>query len=467
MIELEECDLLMAERWLPREDTAHTLLAEIFAEAREGHLSLSTDRQLPSTVCQEVHSREEEVVQPVVLYRGSYYLNRHWKAESGFMREWQRIRSQEVELLPDPELEDSLLTAQREAILKAWQAPLTIITGGPGTGKSYTSRRLIQAFRTVCPEAEIALAAPTGKAASNLQGNLSLDRSAQTLHSLLSKKRRLSADLILVDESSMIDVEMFFRLFSCVKRGARLVLVGDPNQLPPVEAGRLFADLVAAESCVVRLQRCMRAEESSLIDFADAIQQGSLAKSYRGVVRRSLRAPREIAREAITAWEKGAVGEADPERLLQHLSGFRLLSLVRKGCYGVESMNNLCREGSRAAPLPILITANDHQQKLYNGEMGVLLGDEAYFWGGEGEVRRFPKLLLPPFELAFCLSVHKSQGSEFRHVTLLLPEGSDRFGREGLYTAATRAKRSLTIYSAKGELERVVKRRRLFRSGIG
>ncbi len=438
---VEECDRILAGQWVD-DETQLALLAELFASSREGHLCIPARGELPSSV-------------PIMDRGGLRYLLRNWMALSTVVEQWERVGGQQVAPLTLSS-DESLLPAQQAAVDSVLLNPFTIIVGGPGTGKTYTARKLVEGLQREHPDLHIALAAPTGKAVSNLKGNLEVAGEIKTLHALLHRKQRISADVILVDESSMIDVELMGRLFSGIKRGGRLVLVGDPDQLPPVEAGSLFADLVKQEGCVVRLETCLRAEKDSLITLAEEIRTGIAAPPLS-----LLSDPNAIARKFIRAWDADLTESNDPYELLELSKRSRMLTLLRKGRYGVERMNTLCRERSKMSATPIMITANDYRQNLFNGEMGIVLDGQAFFPG-----RSLPCSLLPPHEVAYCLSVHKSQGSEFDVVTLLLPEGSERFGRQGLYTGVTRAKKHVEILEEQGEFARCLAHRLFRNSGL-
>lgn len=171
-----------------------------------------------------------------------------------------------------------------------------------------------------------------------------------------------------------------------------------------------------------------------------------------------------------------------PLELLKQFSHFRILTPFRKGLLGVESLNQiflqqiLLREKrSESIVLPIMIVQNDQRLGLFNGEIGLLIkhqnkpdADFAIFASKESldDVRKIPFLLLPKFEYAYCLSIHKSQGSEFNHVLIVLPEGSEYFGRETLYTGTTRAKQSLELWGEENIIRKMIKKVSYRNSGV-
>jgi exodeoxyribonuclease V alpha subunit len=457
-----------------------------------------------------------------------FYFDRQWVYESQFLAHFIEIKQSIPSLSFDlhkiqEELQSllqkqKLLPEQADAILKGCQNSLTLICGGPGTGKTYTAGYLVKLFWNALTDqqkasCEIALAAPTGKAAANLQkslGKVLNDLSglkpitAVTLHGLLGISRKayqsqdityLLADLIIVDESSMIDVQMMVKLLSSVKPGARLIFLGDKHQLPPVEAGGLFADMIAClesedQTSVAFLKTCLRAELEGIVHFAQWVNEGNyatLSASHPapGIVIDS-RDVNSLLEYASPFFDYPGFSETEEIHVLTLFNRFRILSPMRKGPQGVEELNSRLRLAQTKKyrhrskfMAPIMITHNDKRLELFNGEVGILVrnhhgqneqlqeGDYALFPSNvDGSVRRFPAILLPRYEYAYCLSVHKSQGSEFDEVLLWLPEGSEVFGREVLYTGITRAKKKLVLACEQETLRKVMERRSLRLSGV-
>lgn len=460
---------------------------------------------------------------PLCRYGHMIYLQRHWSFESQILKNIKKLTSTPPKLALNIEkiagsltlltANRSLLEDQSQAILKACQSTISLITGGPGTGKTYTVAYLIRLFwENLNPEerlhCEIALAAPTGKAASHLQKNVTRmvaglgdfpTLTAKTLHGLLGIRSInvdetdentliLSADLIIVDESSMIDVRLMNRLLGSIKEGARLILVGDQYQLPAVEAGSLFADFIKLDRIpCTYLKTCLRTELLPMLEFAQTINSGNAEKavdllnSNLHPCLSRLLLPQDINGFRNQLWEHLKpyfslyfTKENHPENLLKNLNRFCLLSPLRKGPMGVDEINRylwdkICSLCSKEGWLtvPIMIISNDYKQDLYNGEVGLLvrklpLGDHQEDYGifyskEEDEVRKIPVFLLPKYEYAYCLSVHKSQGSEFDHVILIMPEGSELFGREVFYTAVTRARKQLEIVGSDTVITNVIK----------
>ena len=317
---------------------------------------------------------------------------------------------------------DGLTDEQNAQVKIAINRPLGVIAGGPGTGKSHTAAKLVETLqKNITSRLDMVFTAPTGKAAERLKSLFQgVNVKSMTLHRLIGQDEViLPYDLIVVDEASMIDLKLMVRLFKSVKKGARLILLGDGNQLPAVDAGAPFQALVDYLK-INPLRTCLRSELIELKSFYDLILDGDGEKAL-----------------TYLKSEKRKNLHLLP---LQIPSAYPVLSPIKHGPYGVNQIN---RSHSKRGAVPIIILENDDDLELFNGDMGVIQGERAKI----GD-RVFPLNLLPRYDYAFALSIHKSQGSEFDHVHLLLPEGAEEFGRNLLYTGATRAKKSLTIYSS-------------------
>lgn len=495
--------------------------------------------QLVETLCAPPGSASRSPVVRCCRRNGDvdYYLRRYWKLEQALLLQLERLSegtpavSVDIEsVIEQDDFKASFLPEQAQAVISALQRGLTVVTGGPGTGKSYTAASFLRWFRRALvmgdrtSPVQVALAAPTGKAAANLQGalgtvtagnDIEIER-AKTLHGLLGIRRdgtrapnasQLEADVIIVDECSMVDAAMMLNLLSAVKTGARLVLLGDSDQLPPVEVGSLFADFVdmlekesSAEN-LVRLHTCVRAELQGIIHVAHAVNAGDAAElsslleeGSEGIFWKEAddeQATEYVVQQAVSEYQTIA-GDDYAERHLAY-SRYRVLSPMRRGPLGVQALNAAIGErlyqqavSDQAAVFiaPVMATANDHRLHIHNGETGLLIKQvRGSHWDGtaiapddellfpcheeEGEWRRLPAAVLPRSELAYCMSVHKSQGSEFRHVVLLVPENSAVFGREIVYTGVTRAKRQLDIVASRQALKNTLARSSRRLSGLG
>lgn len=503
---------------------------------------------LPQDLVTEVSHRCTPPSTPICRFGRCFYFQRYWLYETLFLKHFQEIAKTSPTLTIDlatvqnqiKTLEEAnkLLPEQAKAILAACTNSLTVICGGPGTGKTYTAGHLIKIFWMALSSeqqqnCEIVLAAPTGKAAANLKKSLCLatDQAkglaalkAKTLHALLGIRQHspqrdaaanvLTADLIIVDESSMIDVSLMAQLLAAIKPGARLIFLGDQHQLPPVAAGTLFSDMIQHLSAhspqqLAKLQTCLRMELKSIIDFADLINRGDSDSAIHalnasmpssGISRLSFleansntkAAQNALIEQVIPYFHRPSSLKEDFRYLLNAYQHFRILSPLRKGPFGIEELNQLiyAHLTKKKRPhlwfsAPIMLVHNDHQLELFNGETGVLVrhGDSpdphhlslqeedfALFPSRNADdphaIRKLPALILPKYEYAYCLSVHKSQGSEFDHVLLIMPDGAERFGREVLYTAATRARKKLEVCGSDAVLRAAMERKACRLSGV-
>lgn len=495
------------------------LFSYLFACAKEGYFSAYIDEQSISPTFQEIGQEDwlfpeaalksmassfpqtpssSTPTQAICRQENFFYLQRFFVEEKKLVealnthiQSWQGPKIDPVLLERQLEREPSPLTPeQKHAIFEGCTQPFFLLTGGPGTGKTYTAARLIQFLFDGLPESQktsfcIRIAAPTGKAAMQLKKametafashSLSLDIQATTLHQLLrlspyssKKPSSLFADLVIVDESSMIDTSLMSALLQSLKASSQLILLGDPYQLPSVEGGAPFLDFTKQPRLPrVHLRYCKRIESASLLSFASSFGEGHIDEAMQSVKLGHHPALRlypaslslqELLLQLSHRFSCALQKEPDPDEALHAFDAFRLLSPLRRGPKGTMAINHFLQQtlASKWAPwniFPILITANHHEQQLFNGEGGVFVQETATGNGyalfpsktSDPRPRKLPILLLPPYEIAYCLSVHKAQGSEFDEVCLLLAEKSEIVSQECIYTAITRAKKRLSLF---------------------
>lgn len=380
------------------------------------------------------------------------------------------------------------------------------------------------------------LAAPTGKAAARLRESIlnSLDNpeipprlkdmipvEASTIHRLLSRRSRrddfedgpsyIDCTTLVVDESSMMDIRTAAELFTAVDPRAGIILLGDRYQLSSVEAGAVFASIcgdtgkgnrsmkISSESPVVFLNKSWRFTGDHPIGIAaEAVKTGdpdrllSLIGGNRGPVR--LIEPEGAAgvspelKRLIPLKFADLFTGAGPLDALESMKKFALLCALRRGPAGVEGINMTVEKilaeekvippafktGSLYTGMPVIVTSNDYNLGLYNGDTGIIFKNEkagafyAAFPDSEsGSFRDFPVLMLPPHEKVYAMTVHKSQGSEFNDIAFILPERpSPVLTRELIYTAITRAKNSVTIFGSPETLTAGIANPTVRRSGL-
>jgi exodeoxyribonuclease V alpha subunit len=432
--EFHGIDLLFAQK-LSHDPQAQNLLARLLRSAREGELSLTL---LPEEVSIAQKVLDNLLNKKIVLEGNRLYLQRHFALKSRFYSDLERIKRACIQKHTNETDLSDLSKEQQEAVIHCREQPFWLITGGPGTGKSFLLARLI---RELSDKLSIVVTAPTGKAAARIREWVDEEKiPTMTLHRLLNIGKhypveKLNYDLILVDESSMVDITLFTKLLSCIKTGSRLILVGDHEQLPPVEGASYFRQLVEEESeCTTVLSRSRRVEKEELLEYARKAKCGEPLPTY------PLCRPQQLVEsleERVLFCEEDGMGK---------IADIKVLTPLRQGEYGVTALNQRFYERQKyrypRGPVPIMINVNDEHLGIYNGDLGLLQGDEILLGGG----RKFLRHRVRGYELAYVLSVHKSQGSEYNDVILILPPGSERFGNQMVYTAITRAKRQVAIY---------------------
>lgn len=489
-----------------------TLFAFLFAASRCGHLCVEISQVVSPSVKsvwpidEEAESEhlEEKILKGFSLLEHSFfeknpnlkkihsklYLEKNWAYESEIELYYKKIEKDQPELSLTFDFENLLLTdEQQKAIQKSFSHCLSFIAGGPGVGKTYTATLLIKEFIKQYPKAKVAIVAPTGKAVANLQQYLvkmfqKIDSNIEsfTLHKLFHHQiySFLPFDLILVDESSMVDAHFMLLLLKYYKPRSRLIFLGDPNQLPPVGPGFVFSDLINISSFSSKLTECKRTDIKEMLDLADAVKEGNDLQFIKKLESQHSFFNLDQKEDFFEHIEKQFPKVCDASSLYQKLLAFqayKVLSPVRKGKFGVENINQTLKKMRLTDSYhPIMITANDYRLELFNGDMGLLIDEkEAIFFSrhlGESyidkveNVRRIPLFLLPSYELAYCISVHKSQGSEYDFVSIVIPQEGEVFSRELLYTAITRAKKGFEIFSTKHTLGLLIKNQNTRLSGF-
>ncbi len=508
---------------------------------------------------------------PLVLENGLLYLRRYREYERRLAAGLQRIATHPL-AEADPgrlaTLFGQLFPQAREgmdhqarAAAVALRHPLVLVTGGPGTGKTTTIARLLVLLAAQAVQADqalprVALAAPTGRAAERMAESLRLavqrlrlggiapalcdamPSTGTTLHRLLgvipdSPRFRhhadnpLPYDVVVVDEASMIDLPLMTKLVEAVADGSRLVLLGDPDQLPSVEAGDVLSAILRASGDGlgtqaddaqalrallapdalqplapprrfagrrVQLQRGYRQTDAlDLAPLAHAVREGNSATALALLRVGTLAGvhfhedqsdPLQHHREHLLGHWRGLGEAADPGQALANAGRIRLLTAVREGPQGARGLNARIEALLAGVPRPgmapgyfhgrlLLITENSYRHRLFNGDIGICLIDRhgsvtAWFPGETpDQPRGFHPGALPAHESAFAMTVHKAQGSEFDEVWLQLPRRDNRvLSRELIYTGMTRARQSLHVLGSAEVLEAALARHASRLSGL-
>ncbi|WP_432543126.1 exodeoxyribonuclease V subunit alpha [Kineococcus sp. SYSU DK002] len=497
-------------------------------------------RRSPLTVEHPPGTVEEDRSAPLHLVGDRLWLDRYWRQELAVARD---LRARSTAVAPfDPGAAAAVLDRlwpgdglpggaddQRAAAAVCLAHGVSVLAGGPGTGKTTTVARLLAAVRALSPgTVRVALAAPTGKAAARLTeavveaadtGGVFTDAereflrgvSASTLHRLLGIRpgsvrarfdagHRLPHDVVIVDEASMVGLGVMARLLAALRPGARLILVGDPQQLASVEVGNVLADLTADLTAgragtphgVSHLRRTHRfasgggiaaiaqaVREARAEDVVDLLRAGGPdveflevpdAEVVSGAALDVVRA--DVLERSRAVVEAAAAGDADAA--LAALETHRVLCAHRRGTRGVshwgalahrwavEELGVVPRTDGRYVGLPVIVTANDPGTGVFNGDTGVVLDDGgilvAAIARGPGPLR-VPLARLAAFEPVHAMTVHRSQGSQFETVTVLAaPERSPLATREMFYTALTRARSRVRVVGSAAAVAAAVNR---------
>ena len=468
----------------------------------DGHscIAVNSDEQsilLASGMVDELGTR------PLVLENSFVYLQRYWNYECQLAKKINTLTSTE----PFKECLDTLIDQyfpasnevdwQKQAAIAAAKSPFIIVTGGPGTGKTTTVVKILALLQELSTQSlNIALAAPTGKAAMRLQESIGQSKNSLpcseliknkipeqviTIHRLLGARppspyfkynaeSPLPFDIVVVDEVSMIDLPLMSKLVSALKQNARLILLGDKDQLASVETGTVLADLTyALPKFTQELKKSYRFS-GNIKTFADAVNTQESKIAWE-LLEQGFADVSFLAEDLIDyivnkqlAYLKLIVEGADFSVSFAAFNVFQVLCATRQGLYSVEDINSRVVHKLRERSLiqgtgewyigrPVMITQNDAVLRLYNGDIGLCMPDAdnngqlmVFFILPDGSIKKYLPARLPYCETVFAMTIHKSQGSEFNEVLLVLPEVINPIlTKELIYTGITRAKETLKI----------------------
>lgn len=556
----------------------------LFQKMAHGHVCLAgdfltqSDRKVLGQIKQYV-TVDPAGTKPFVLHGDKLYLHRYFRYETMILASIKRMLDRGKERLMErkvalhslayfiqmleqkPDAGSAIQTDwQLIAALSVFLNQFTIITGGPGTGKTTSVAMVLFLLYHKYPHLRISLAAPTGKAAMRMSESLKntpidipdsiRDQFASikptTIHRLLgyqhgsihfkhNQQNPLHYDIVIVDEASMIDVALFAKLTDAIGPDTRLVLLGDKNQLASVEAGSLFGDLCKVQPTANRFDElrfkilnghfrnpqnkldpiCI--DHSPLQNHIIELQKSRRFGEHSGigklasvVLHQQLDQLPPFFQEGLfpDVWIDTAVSSAvfkkqamlfadylaepDVQEALTKLQVFRVLCAVREGEQGMHAANKRMEtilqradlrnhDGTPFSPVgewyenrPIMVTKNDPELELYNGDTGIIRWDstdqlwKAWFSNPQGGVRFVLPMYITALETVYAMTIHKSQGSEYDNVLVLLPEETDHelLTAELLYTAITRAKQKVVLQVSHQTLEKAIHTRVRRISGI-
>ncbi len=520
-----------------------------------------------------VTSDPENNIQPFVLFNDKFYLQRYFYYESKILNKIKILSSNDKK-----EDRQKALTGIKDFVLNIfadnnnektpWQMigslgavinNFMIITGGPGTGKTTTIAKFLAILYKLNPGLSIAITAPTGKAAARMNESLlnageknenipeeiknKLKKiSTSTIHRLLggnfqgthfryNENNRLRHDVIIVDESSMIDAAMMSKLFEAVKDDGKLILLGDKNQLASVEAGSIFGDLcntpektnlfcqedidffnkfitgkkISSDHIsennnvltgkVIELQHSYRFDENEDIGkFSSLVINGNTNPDLLIKPFKDCKAKNQCVKlsgnyndrefyDLLKYYEEYAK-EEDIEKAFEKLKKIMILCAVREGEYGYKAYNILVEKYLSSKGLiipgnsfydkqPVMITSNDYSLGVFNGDNGIIrenkkTGQKRIYFQDENGIKDFPVVNINSFQTAYAMTIHKSQGSEYDNVVIIIPDDENHkiLSRQLLYTAVTRARKNVLILGNDNVIIESVKRKINRISGI-
>ena len=506
---------------------------------------LSTKKIVTTSVSELVLALEKSslvgdgsILTPFVLENEFLYLHKYWKYEqelatwiSEKVKVTHQVKASEFNIINGLFESSGESDWQKVAVQLSHLKDLVIITGGPGTGKTYTVKKIIESHLKKNGSLKVALAAPTGKAAQRLNEAFNEEfadqiEPAKTIHSLLGAKgvsgefvfnqdRKLPYDFLIIDEASMMDIYLWVSVIRAISKHTKLILLGDKNQLASVEAGSILGDICSGSTntfsketssmigvefeekvsgskindSIIELEKSHRFEKKSGIGtLSEAIIKGDGDSVIR--LLESDEFPdiqfKEASNQSISELIEAFVHKPFQEMKRNGFSheGFKeyqILCALRKGPYGVEELNRrselVIRDflGISARKFwfegrPVILTRNQWALNLKNGEIGFAESDHS----GDGFVINFesreskpPTTRITDFESSFAITVHKSQGSEYDHVALVLSNTSNKvLSRQLLYTAVTRARKSVLVIGNTPVISSAVQHSVVRRSGL-
>jgi exodeoxyribonuclease V alpha subunit len=507
---------------------------------------------------QEWVSTSLDNIRPFVVHKNKMYLHRYFKYETNILQAIGRILNSEstvlqkrmqdlisikahlIDLIADYDLQNlptqEKIDWQFVGAIQGFLNNLTIITGGPGTGKTTTVAKILSILYQINPSCSVALAAPTGKAAVRMAESLKHttlkisdavrekfnNLSPSTIHRLLQSipnsiyfkhnaENPLPYDVVIVDEASMIDVAMFSKLLDAISNGTRIIFLGDKNQLASVEAGSLLGDFckslgtinqfdsakasfinqfmlndakkIGIENIgvanhplsghVIELMKSHRFSSDSgigqlskaIINNDQIVLKTWINTTQNPLVKININGSSSLFEEFIAGYE-AYIREPDIAKAIKKLNSLRVLCAIRESDLGLNAINKKIEALLQQKKLintsddfyenrPIIVTKNFAELNLFNGDVGIIRTDEngvkkAWFENPDLSIRGVLPAYITNMETVFAMTIHKSQGSEYDKILVVLPNNTDNnlLTRELLYTAVTRAKKELSVQAS-------------------
>ncbi len=333
----------------------------------------------------------------------------------------------------------NLSESQRKAVQMAFSNTVMVITGGPGTGKTETIKAVTSIYKRLFPTKKISLAAPTGRASQKMSEVTGLK--AQTIHRLIGFK--VDADLVIIDETSMVDIELLSKLLERIKPGTKIIFVGDPDQLPSVGPGRVLSELIEILPVIKLSQVFRQAQESNIIKNAYMINNGKIdlktGKDFYFIHCETSEKILDTIKKYITK---------------DNVDFLQVLSLMKKGTLGTDNLNTIMQniatpgKGRYKIRDRVIQLVNNYSKNVFNGDIGIVVSTEPLIVRFKDQEIKYSFYESDQLSLAYAITVHKSQGSEFPIVVIpLSTQHYIMLNRQLLYTAVTRASKKVILLS--------------------
>ncbi|AAX17950.1 exodeoxyribonuclease V subunit alpha [Borrelia turicatae] len=452
-------------------------------------------------------NQNERIITPLILENNIHiYTQKNFREEEELIKKIDQrlkdnkseITTQRIQNIMNNLNTKDLSEEQINSIKKSLKSNFFILSGGPGTGKTTTINYILKAIDMhLNVKQKVALVAPTGKASQKLKSSLkesftNLETEYSTVQKLLKmsfinkgnkydEANPLEFEIIIIDEASMIDLSTFLKLLKAVKRNTKLIITGDKNQLPSIAGGNVYSSLTQIKEIsdenveilkknfrsndeINLLAKAIYQEDTNLIDIQLNANKNIILKDINKVnIENELLNHTKDLYKKISNFDLNSLNNKEIESIINALLSNVILCSRNFGKFGTKRINEIIKlylkktYGNLIGQI-ILITQNDYKNDLFNGERGILFRENskiyALFKREDEKYKRINFNLINKYELSFATTIHKSQGSEYQHVQIII-EDHPFLTKELLYTAITRAKESIKIISSKDIIKNV------------
>lgn len=479
---------LLYEAMLKTLNNGHTYtsLAGLYNESKKIIKQSAYKEIIPAGLLLSTIVQDKRFIIEKVNPRCRIYLRKIWEAEQVIIKEKDRLNNSKkrlrytCDLIKTAERDCNIIygESQKQAFGVLKETGLKIITGGPGTGKTTTINGIITAYKLMHPEKTIACCAPTGRAAQRMSASTGMP--ASTIHRLIEYQpygestnhkdanNPIMADMIVVDEFSMVDTELFAMLLSAIKNGSLVLIIGDPNQLPSVGSGNLLHDFINSKKIECHALDTVYRQKSESKIIANSIKVNSgqtdleqgpdfeifnfkneddIREKVKDIVNEYYDAKNPYDLQFLTSTHKSSIGNFAINKLIQGLVNKETKKLVHNSSFYKKHDK-------------VIMLKNNYDKNYFNGDIGTItkVSDMGLEIDINNKIHQIEKSLMQDISLAYCMTIHKSQGSEFPVVVVILPKNPKiMLKRNLLHTALTRAKQKVIVLTVDDALEIAIK----------